>query len=99
MIEIKMGDCSLEAHGHAGAGAKGEDLVCAAVSALVYALAYNLAVLEGGKIRDVQILLEDGAAKISAENTPKVRGMFTFTRRGLELLEKNNPGNLHITKS
>lgn len=45
MIRIRRKGLSLSITGHAGAGKPGEDLVCAAVSALAWTLAANLEAL------------------------------------------------------
>ena len=46
MIRIRRKGLSLSITGHAGAGKPGEDLVCAAVSALAWTLAANLEALK-----------------------------------------------------
>lgn len=42
MIEVRAGERRLVVQGHAGYGPEGQDIVCAAASALVYALAETL---------------------------------------------------------
>lgn len=52
--------------GHAGTAPAGEDLVCAAVSALTYTLAENVEQLHRlGKVTEPEIRLENGDAEIS----------------------------------
>ena len=99
MIEARLGACSLEMHGHAGFAPKGSDPVCAAASGLAYALAYNLALSEGQKVRDVEVLLDEGEARIRAANTPEARQMFCFAGNGLALLAQNFPENISVERA
>ena len=55
-------------NGHAGSAPYGEDLVCAAVSGLVYALDANIRRLQSmGVVRDVVITAESGKAEIACK--------------------------------
>lgn len=51
MIEISVGCDRLEARGHADFARRGEDPVCAGVSALFWALAYGLREVAGAEAR------------------------------------------------
>lgn len=53
MIEVRAGGKRLVVQGHAGYGPAGQDIVCAAASALVYALAETLA--ETGRLAGLDI--------------------------------------------
>ena len=53
MIRVRMGPDRLRILGHAGYGRRGEDIVCAAVSALAYALIGVLQ--EQEKIRELTV--------------------------------------------
>ena len=72
----------VRARGHAGAGPKGQDLVCAAVTALLLTLREN-----GCGI------LEPGRAEIRGEKGAKP--VFDGISRGFSLLAEHYPG--HIT--
>ena len=62
--------CRMTIEGHAHSAEPGHDLVCAAVSALVYTLAANVRELEsGGKVHFAYARLESGDAEIGC--TPK----------------------------
>lgn len=52
--------------GHAGAGKKGEDLVCSAASILVHTLAVNVEhMADAGLVDSIKVDVQDGDAKIS----------------------------------
>ena len=56
----------LTIEGHAHSGEPGQDLVCAACSALAYTIAANVGRLESqGQVQDVIVQLEPGNAEIS----------------------------------
>lgn len=58
--------------GHAESAKEGEDLICAAVSALAHTLRCNLERLDGLELlRAAEVIMEKGAARLSA--VPKVR--------------------------
>nr|DAX63371.1 MAG TPA: YsxB-like protein [Caudoviricetes sp.] len=102
MIQIKYSnkDYSLEIKGHAGYAPHGQDILCASVSALSYALAEficrNIDLLKS----EPEIVLENGWALIKC--TPKKRFSNTFQiafstiMGGFELLHKNYPYFLKI---
>lgn len=91
MIEVRVskwgGVCSLVVEGHAGAAPKGRDIVCAAASALVYALDGTLrafgAVVEGG--------LSPGRAVISCGDNDRVRTAFLVAAVGFAQLQASYP--------
>lgn len=95
MIHIRAsredGGLQLRLRGHAGTAPKGEDLVCAAVTALVYALAQY--VLDNGG----QAALESGAADIRIHTvTKETQGAFTAILTGLHLLAREYPQSITI---
>ncbi len=53
MIRVKMTENGVEMHGHAGHGKNGQDLVCAAISALTCSLINSLNALAEEKIEAV----------------------------------------------
>lgn len=77
--------------GHAGAGPKGHDLVCAAVSALALTLAGNVSYMEAQvAVRDVVIKLDEGDAEIQCKAYSRYRDsveqVFRTVCVGFELL-------------
>ena len=70
MIRVRLAPFRVQADGHAGFDEPGRDIVCAAVSALLQALALGLARLERyGHITDTAILLDEGEAVLTATPT------------------------------
>lgn len=91
-------DCAAETYtlrvtGHADF-CPGNDIVCAAVSALVCTLAATLGTLGA----DVTALrLEPGDATISARADADVAAAFRMTRTGLRLLAQAYPQHVQLT--
>lgn len=82
--------------GHAGAGVMGQDIICAAVSALCYTLAANVRALKKeGAVRETVIKLSPGKAMIGC--TPakgreaQVQIVFTTLCLGLTTLAEGYP--------
>lgn len=89
----------LTARGHAGCAPKGQDPVCAAVSALVLTLAANVAELAtGDKVRHPIVRLEEGDAWISCIPAPKLQPVITMifdtVCSGFELLQTLYPEHI-----
>lgn len=85
MIQALCGERRLAVRGHAGYGRHGEDIVCAGISALVYALAGTLE--ETGRLAEA--VMEPGRADIRGEGD--CTREFALVRRGLELLAERYP--------
>lgn len=88
--------CGVSVEGHANSGDPGKDLVCAGVSALAYTLAGNVWTLEEtGKVRDVYVKLESGAAEISCRPVRKYEAIVSCILRsvciGFEMLARQYP--------
>lgn len=83
----------LYAEGHAGAGKKGEDPVCAGISTLLFTLEETL--------RQVQTVgfshLEPGYAEFCIEKTSETDPLFSFTLTGLHMLAAVYPEYLCLT--
>lgn len=82
--------------GHAGAGKKGHDIVCAAVSALVLTLAENLQLLHNtGTTTACLTHIREGAAKLSCCPVRGVelvaRCIFDTVCRGFALVQQMHP--------
>ena len=90
MIEVRAGGKRLVVQGHAGYGPAGQDIVCAAASALVYALAETLT--ETGKLAGLDI--RKGYAEVTGAGD--CTGDFGLVRRGLALLAQQYPGRVEV---
>jgi hypothetical protein len=87
------------ASGHAGAGRKGEDIVCAAVTALLRTAAKVLAGEPGLKVGGASP--EPGVMSLALEPPPEgkrewVRGVTETLLRGLTDLDAEYPGRLKL---
>ena len=86
---------TLTVQGHAGAGEPGHDLVCAAVSTTVTALA-NMAISEA----DATVTLFEGNAHIYLRKPSKtMRSYFRFVREVFRLLAEAHPANVSFKVS
>jgi uncharacterized protein YsxB (DUF464 family) len=89
MIRARFTENRLTVFGHAGYAEKGQDVVCAAVSALVYALAGTLE--EQG--RAAELVIRPGYATVAARERDPA---FDVVRKGLEQLEGRYPGHVRV---
>lgn len=102
MVRAYLSGTTLTLQGHAGRAPRGQDLVCAAVSMLAYALAQRLTELEseGALVQPPQIRLASGDAQISAvakENyAAQVQEAFDLIRSGLTLLQHHYPQQVEL---
>ena len=106
MIQVTIGDRDgtlwLSMEGHAGAAPKGQDIVCAAATMLMYTIAQ--AALDMGSLGELErpptVMLDDGDAGVSfrpkKEAMEKGRLVLDVIRRGLEVLGKRYPENVAI---
>lgn len=107
MIRAKLsGDgrtFTLELEGHANYARPGEDLVCAAVSTLAFAVDKYLDRLDkqGLLIEKQNTVMEKGRAKMTAvpeaQSREKFEGAFELAGCFLSILEENYPENLKIS--
>lgn len=66
--------CRVTVDGHAHSDEEGKDLVCAAVSALTYTLAANVAhICKGGQAREQVCVMERGHSEISCKPLNRYR--------------------------
>lgn len=91
----------LVAVGHSGAAAYGSDIVCAAVSALLYTLAAQIEDYDKkGMIAEKSIILDRGEGGIYCESPAKyaydIRSCYRMIARGLSMLATTYPDNVKI---
>ena len=90
MIQAVFDGAHVTVCGHAGHAPAGQDIVCAAVSALVYALAGRLR--ETGRLERFQSA--PGYAEIAG--TGDCAREFALVRCGLALLARQYPGRVEV---
>lgn len=90
MIEAAIGERVLLVRGHAGYDENGRDIVCAAVSALVYTLVGTLE--DGGRLGSS--VLRAGLAVV--EGTGECGREFAMTGQGLRLLARQYPEYISV---
>lgn len=88
MIRVRFQKNALEAAGHAGSAPKGEDLVCAAFSMLVFTLEANLRQIDPPGL---EIISRPGEVKIRWEESKKAEEALRFTQNGVRLLAEKYP--------
>jgi uncharacterized protein YsxB (DUF464 family) len=85
--------------GHAKSAEKGQDLVCASASILVYTLASFVENMKGaGQVYNPTVELEEGDALIYCDAPPRYKGPITLVFDticgGFELLARDYPENI-----
>lgn len=96
----KDGSFELHAKGHAGYARAGEDIVCSAVSILIFTM------LESIDEKDLSfppvVIMESGRTLVRVrpknENRGKICGVFDVICKGFELLQKNFPKNVKFSR-
>ena len=82
--------------GHAGSGAYGSDIVCAAVSSHFYTLAQAMTD-HNAEIHTLDVSEAEGKAELSVTApTPEQQAIITAVCRGLKLLSLFYPNNLAV---
>ena len=97
MINVKFGPHMVDCRGHAGSAPKGSDLVCAAVTIILYALKLGLSTLKGV---DTSIWdLTEGNGHIEADWVPpEGEGMFTMAKEALTCLALKFPEYIQLAE-
>lgn len=106
MVEVRFyvnkGMLCLKVEGHADAAPKGEDIVCAGVSALAATLAdYVYGMNNAGMMeKEPQIQMNSGIAKIKAKPKPEAKGRlllaFSVITTGMSAMKRNYPENIDL---
>lgn len=94
MIQVRYDreHLDLRVSGHAGSDQKGRDVVCAAVSILVYTLAHDVEILKDrGDAQEVTMILRPGQARIrcTPRQAERVRLVYDSIFTGFRLLAKS----------
>lgn len=95
---INKGQLCLKVEGHANAGPKGQDVVCAGASVLAATLADTVTLMSahGELEKDPYIKMDTGHAVIKAKPTVKGRGKlllaFGVIATGMSAIARNYPG-------
>ncbi len=98
---------SLDFQGHAEYAPHGQDIVCAAVSSLFYALAITISNISEDELEKESIIIHnecdnDCAVIISCypkkSNLNNVKIMYETILNGLSIIAKNYPENIVLTK-
>ena len=103
MIEIKFNptNYTLDVEGHANHGEKGEDIVCAAISALFYTLAESLYAYKDMMAEDIDFSDEDGNGHISckpkAEYEANVSLIYWTILNGFEVVSRHYEKNVKFS--
>ena len=89
------------AEGHSGSAPRGQDLVCAGVSCLVYMLINTLIDEEAsGRIRLVRNVVRDGYVCVELEpfdfSRDRVKGIVDAFMTGIYMLAEGYPNNLRV---
>lgn len=95
MVTVQFGNCCAEAYGHAGAGQRGHDVVCAAVSTLICTLAERLRRLNEA---DLIVKLDSGCAYVACEPSETARQAFEFALTGFECLAEDQPDYVRLIR-
>lgn len=101
MIEIDYNDRKVRIVGHAGYAEKGEDIVCAAISGLWYALLGKLEKERENGIVDFSSEEEPGYAKVCIEWVAKgyeeyLAEWMDTIMTGMEMMSKQYPENVLV---
>lgn len=95
----RIGRCCLTAAGHAGYARAGQDIVCAAVSALVETLEAYLLLLQMEGAGETQINGDRVAFLPADENDGRGAFAFDYAETGLRLIEKQYPNHVSFSSS
>ena len=96
MIDIIITDYGIHARGHAEAGPKGQDIVCAAISALTQNLIYSLERLAEDKIKYV---IEPGWVDINYwDLSDKGRLLIESFFVGVKEIAADHPDHVKLTR-
>lgn len=101
MIKINISEYGISADGHAGYAEYGKDIVCSAVTGLLYTMAECIRQEKDvGHLRDMEITLEPGHAVITAvpvsEYVERLSAMFCTVKTGLAIVAEMYPDYVRI---
>ncbi len=91
-IDRSKNKYTIEASGHSGYAEAGKDIVCAAVSTLMFSFLNFM----DQKDIDYKIEYSDGYMKIEVENYKKIKDVIFFIESGFSLLQENYFENISL---
>lgn len=103
-IMIDRANFRIEAEGHAGQAEKGEDIVCAGISALLQSLLHVLIMEEEDDYIRLEWFMDERTTTIRIHAMPYnwrkeiIRAYFKMAEVGLKAIEKNYGEYVKITK-
>ena len=100
MISVILKKHGVVMNGHGG-GEYGKDIVCAAVSSLVYAFISALCEEEGKSVKDLDVNLESGKASVfySPIKERECKAFQIMLEKGLKLIEGKYPDRVEVKKA
>lgn len=96
MISIQMRPGDVEIHGHAGYAPNGQDIICAAVSAIAYTL---LSSLQRVQPEGLSFTADSGDMHILCMDTEETRRAFAFAADGFGPIADQNPKYVKFSKN
>ncbi len=101
MIKINISEYGISADGHAGYAEYGRDIVCSAVTSLLYMMAECIRQENDvGHLRNMEITLEPGHAVLAAvpakEYGERLSTMFCTVKTGLAVVAEMYPDYVQI---
>lgn len=88
----------IDLNGHANAGPKGEDIVCSAVSVLVYSLVNTLEKVADIRDELIELVVDDGSLKLDLRDqaNEKTQILIAFFVEGMLGIEGSHPSNVSV---
>ena len=83
-IRDENGVVSIDIVGHAGYAKRGQDIVCASVSTLVYFFVYSVKAVDENSIKQLNILNGDVKLKLVVENIKPLLEVFQLMLKDVE---------------
>lgn len=100
-IKFKPDTYTVDIDGHAETEAKGKDIVCAAISALFFALVESLCNSKEMLTEDMEYEQEDGNGHISCKPKPEYEAnvslIYWTILNGFNIIAENYPENVSLT--
>ncbi len=96
MITIHMEPCKVSIVGHAGFAPRGQDVICASVSAIAYTLVSSLMRVSP---EGLSFTADPGNMQIQCADTEAARQAFAFAADGFGPIAEQNPAHVKFFKN